>query len=125
MLITPTQSNIQAALRAFLLSVLPDGVEVVSGQGNRVPEPQGGSFVVMTPIRFKRLSTNFDTYADVVFEGSVAGAAMTVTTILHGTIIVGRELFGVGVESGTIIDSQTSGSVGGTGVYAVSKIQTI
>ena len=54
----PTQSNILSALRSFLLEVLPDGVDVVSGQPNRVPEPVGAEFVVMSPPNFKRLRTN-------------------------------------------------------------------
>lgn len=53
-----------AALRAFLLSVLPVGVEVVLGQDNRVPEPVGADFVVMTIVGRGRLATNVVTYSD-------------------------------------------------------------
>ena len=52
---SPTQSQIMQALRSFLLGVLPTGVPVVLGQINRVAEPKGSDFVVMTPIRQVRL----------------------------------------------------------------------
>lgn len=125
MQITPTQSNIQNALRTFLLNVLPGGVDVVLGQVNRVPEPIGGSFVVMTPIRFKRLATNLDTYADVVFEGSVAGTTLTVTFFQHGSAIrTGNDLFGIDVVDGTKIVEQLTGPAGGLGTYRLSVTQT-
>lgn len=53
-----------AALRAFLLSVLPLGVEVVLGQDNQVPQPAADDFVVMTIVGRGRLATNVVTYAD-------------------------------------------------------------
>lgn len=126
MLITPSQSNVQAALQAFLVEVLPDGVDVVSGQGNRVPEPAAGAFVVMTPIRFKRLSTNLDTYADVVFDGSVSGTELTISTMLHGSVVTTNNLlFGVGVVDGTKIIKQLTGPAGGLGTYQLSIGQAI
>lgn len=59
-----TESQALAALRAFLLAVLPDGTEVIAGLDNRVPEPVGADFVVMTPVLRERLSTNVTTYSD-------------------------------------------------------------
>ncbi|HOU64635.1 MAG TPA: hypothetical protein PK861_01205 [Thermomonas sp.] len=53
-----------AALRAFLLSVLPAGVEVVRAQDNQVPQPLAADFVVMTIIGRARLATNAVTYSD-------------------------------------------------------------
>ena len=53
-----------AALRAFLLSVLPAGVEVIRAQDNRVPQPLAADFVVMTIIGRARLATNVVTYSD-------------------------------------------------------------
>lgn len=125
MLITPTQSNVLASLRAFLLAVLPDGMEVVTGGPNRVPEPKVGGFVVMSPVRINRLATNLDTASDVVFEGSIAGTVLSVTEMLHGTIRTGLNLFGLDVLEATKISSQLSGSTGGSGTYQVSKTQTI
>lgn len=59
---TITQSDMLADLRTFLLMVLPQGVEVFKGQGNRAPEPQGEDFVVMTPTGRLRLATNVTTW---------------------------------------------------------------
>jgi hypothetical protein len=79
MLPAPTQSNILAALRSFLVQVLPatgpDGkpLDVILAQTNRIPEPRGASFVTMTPTRFERIETNFDSYEDASFTGSIAG----------------------------------------------------
>lgn len=58
--VSPTQSQIQVVLRAFLLAVLPAGVAVVAGQANRVAEPGVPDFVIMTPTARMRLSTNVD-----------------------------------------------------------------
>lgn len=46
-----TEDAILTALRAFLLDVLPDGVEVIQGQPNRVPEPASPDHVIITPDR--------------------------------------------------------------------------
>lgn len=46
-----TEDAILTALRAFLLAILPDGVEVTQGQQNYVPEPNGPDHVIMTPDR--------------------------------------------------------------------------
>ena len=59
-----TESAALAALRAFLLAVLPAGIEVIQGQDNRVPEPPGTDFLVMTPVLRERLSTNVTAYRD-------------------------------------------------------------
>ena len=60
----PTESQAMEALRAFLLGILTEGTEVVRGLDNRVPEPIGTDFVVITPILRERLSTNVSTYRD-------------------------------------------------------------
>lgn len=60
--LTETQTLI--ALRAFLLSILPAGTEVVRGLDNRVPEPIGANFVVMTPVLRARLETNVVAFQD-------------------------------------------------------------
>ena len=122
-----TQSNILAAVRLFLLDILPDGWKVVPGQRNRVAEPKETNFVVMTPIRQERLSTNVDTYQDAVFTGSIAGNAMSITAVnpaFTGQLEVGKTIFGVGVTAGTKITALGSGS-GGIGTYTVNNAQTI
>ena len=55
--ITPTEQGGFTVLRSFLLTYLPTGMEIVQGQINRVPTPVE-SFVTITPMRMKRLSTN-------------------------------------------------------------------
>jgi hypothetical protein len=62
--ISITEDNVLAALRGFLLGIVAAGVEVVYGQDNRVPEPLGDDFLVMTVISQKRLSTVSSTYTD-------------------------------------------------------------
>lgn len=124
MQVSPTQSQIQTALRSFLVTVLPVGVECIEGQDNRVPEPQGADFVVMTTIRRPRLETNIDTPADVVFTGAIAGTTLTVSAVEFGTIIVGAQLFGAGIAPNTAITAQGSGR-GGTGTYTVAPSQTV
>lgn len=60
--IAPTEDQAMTAIRAFLLLIVPIGVEVFKGQANRVPEPMGTNFVVMTPTGRLRLSTNVVTW---------------------------------------------------------------
>jgi hypothetical protein len=121
--ISPTQSNVQAALNAFLGFALP-GILVVSGQDNRVPEPTATDFVVMTPINFVRIATNQDNQDDVRFQGSIAGTTLTVSQVSFGTIVPGATLFGSGVTAGTLITALGTGA-GGTGTYTVSISQTV
>ena len=57
-MVTPTEDDVLTILRTFILSIVPAGVEVIQGQVNRVPEPLGDDFIVMTPVNRNRLSTN-------------------------------------------------------------------
>jgi hypothetical protein len=120
--ITPTQSGIQAALVAFLNATLP-GVLVVSGQDNRVSEPPAGDFVVITPIFFDRIETNWDLYADCRCTGQITAQVLNVNAVQIGKVLVGATLFGTGVTPCTVL-AQTSGSPGGPGNYTVSVNQT-
>lgn len=52
-----TETDVFAALRAVLIEWIPDGVEVIRGNVNRVSEPAGQSYIVMTPLSRTRLST--------------------------------------------------------------------
>ena len=58
-----TQSDVFAAIRAFLLGVLPPEVEIIKANDNSVPMPQG-PFVCMAPGKMERLSTNLTAYHD-------------------------------------------------------------
>lgn len=132
--VSPTQSQVQAALGAFLTAVLPplgaDGkpVSVIAAVENRVPEPDGVAFVVMTPIRFQRLATNEDSSEDCKFTGSIAGNTLTVSAIdptVGGAIVAGATIFGVGVAAATVVQAQLTGTPGGVGTYRVSGSQTV
>lgn len=60
-----TEDQIMTALRAFILAVLPTGVEVVQGQDNNVPLPSAADFVVMTPARREQMSQTSHDYDPV------------------------------------------------------------
>lgn len=122
---SPTDSNIFTALRTFLIGILPAGVDVVRAQVNRVSQPVGTDFVVMTPLRRERIETNVDSYADVLFTASIAANVMTVSAVNFGTIQIGATLFGLALAAGTTtITGQLSGSLGGIGTYSVSAPQS-
>lgn len=122
--VAPSQSAIQAALRAFLLGILPAGTEVIATQDNRVPEPAPTNFVTMTTISRTRLETNIDDWADAVFTGSIAGTVMTITGVQTGALAVGRAVFGVLVADGTTVTAFGTGT-GGVGTYTVDTPQTV
>jgi hypothetical protein len=125
--IAPTQSDVQAAVRNFLVGLLPTGVAVIVGVVNRVSEPSESRFVTIVPIRINRLRTNIASDADCRFTGSVAGNVLTASFGAgdFGTIELGATLFGVGVTDDTIIQAQTSGLPGDAGTYTVSRSQTV
>jgi len=119
-----TESNIFSALRSYLLTVLPAGIEVVRGLDNLVAEPIGPNFITMTPIGRERLETNVDGYADVAFVGSISGATMTVTSISLGAITVGAQLLGNNLAANSSVTALGTGT-GGIGTYTVSPSQTV
>jgi hypothetical protein len=119
-----TESNIFAAVRSYLLSVLPSGIEVVKGLDNRVPEPIGPDFVTMTPVGRERIETNIDDYADAAFTGSITGSTLTITNVLLGALSVGATLLGTGIVPGTAITAFGTGT-GGVGTYTISPAQTL
>lgn len=123
--ISPTQSQEFEALRTFLLSILPDGVQVFQAQINRVSEPSVSDFVVMTPLRRPRLSTNVDMSADVKFIGSMDGNLLNVTSVAFGTVLTGSQVLGIGVAANTRIGVQLNGTSGGVGQYKLSPSQTL
>lgn len=58
--------------------------------------------------------------------GSISGQTLTVTAVAAGTVLAaGQVLSGTGVAFGTTILSQTSGTLGGIGVYQVSIYQNV
>jgi hypothetical protein len=65
-----------------------------------------------------------DTYSYLEFTGSIAGDVLTVIAIDTGIVTVNSVIRGQGVTTGTTIDQQLSGTVGGTGTYRVNIGQT-
>jgi len=114
------ETYLMAALRLFILQVLPDRVDVIRGQINRVPEPLRDDFIVLTPLFRERLSTNYDTYIDTVFTGSIAGNTLTVSAINYGNLDIGSVILGVNVLSNTVITTVLPGYK-----YTISKSQNL
>lgn len=117
--VTPTNDTVLAALRSFLVFVLPPSVEVIRGQVNRVAGPVGPDYLVFTPIMMKRLETNVDVYADAAFVGSVVGATLSISQMLHGTVRLGATLYGTAIPIGITVTGSLSGT-GGIGTYQLS-----
>lgn len=125
---SPTQADIFTALRQFLLEILPAGTKVRQGQPNRVSEPSDANFVIFTPLRMPRLSTNVDGSEDAVFTGSIVGPTLTVSNVQEGTLAVGRTVFGTGLVGGTGGPTKIVGLAGGTGgvgAYTVAPSNSI
>lgn len=94
-ILTPTDTDIYTAVRAWLLSILPGNVRVIQGQQNRAAPPPG-PFISMTLIGRERIATNGTEYTDtkrIVSEqvkrtmqldlfGSASGDMMQVVTAL-------------------------------------------
>jgi hypothetical protein len=119
-----TEAQTLTALRSFLLSIMPAGMEIIRGLDNRVAEPVGPNFIVMTPMLRSRLGTNIDKYQDCAFTGSISGATLTVSSMNLGTIAVGSTLFGANITAGTMITALGTGA-GGVGTYTVSQSQAV
>ena len=117
------QSQIFTALRSLLTTVLPSTVAIVQGLQNRVSEPSGTDFVVMTPLFRERIATNVDTFYDGVFTGSISGNVLTIATVTRGAIYVGSILSGVGVATTTVTAFGTG--TGGVGTYTIDTTQTV
>ena len=122
--ITPTQSDAQAALAAFLADLF-NGAVIIAAQANRVPEPQSPNFILMSALSYERQATNIDGNQDVRFTGSIAGSVLTVSAVQIGSIIAGMPVVGPGVAYGTLVGSQQSGTPGGVGAYSVSPAQAV
>lgn len=123
--VSPNQDDIYVALRGFLLAILPAGIEVVQGQDNRVPEPEGVDFVVMWAINRNRLSTNVDAAEDVIFTASIAATALTVAAVNFGELEQGLSVFGANLAVNTTLGAQISGTPGGIGIYNITPSQNI
>lgn len=64
---------------------------------------------------------NPQTVAGATFTGNTSGSSTTITvSAITGTIGIGDVITGTGIPANTTIVSQTSGTVGGNGVYVMS-----
>ena len=80
-----------------------------------------GAWAQLEPIG---IATSLTTPSAMV-AGSISGTTLTVTAITSGTLASGLLLSGIGVSNGTFILSQSSGTPGGIGTYAISIGQTV
>jgi hypothetical protein len=117
------------ALRTYVLGVLPAGTEVIRAEFNRVPEPVGDNFVVLTALHQEPLATNYTVFEDNVLTGSIAGTTLTVTAIpqAESPLAAGMLLIDKpgDIAPLTEIVTQLSGTPGGTGTYTVSASQAL
>jgi hypothetical protein len=89
--ISLTETQIMTALRAVLAGIVAPGVEIIRAEINRVPEPIGPDFILMTPIHRVRLATNIATFTDtpltappVAARDSLAKTEITIQIDVHG-----------------------------------------
>jgi len=76
-----------------------------------------GSYTQLTNVFFQSCGTP---ETPCTWTGSIAGMTLTVTAVASGSLVVGRRIVAEGVDGDTIIESQTSGVSGSTGVYQLS-----
>jgi hypothetical protein len=85
---TPTVTDVQifTALRALLLAIVPEGVDVLRGEVNRVPEPIGPNFIIMSARGRVRLSTPVESWQGAAPAGLTVETPFDVTVQLdvHG-----------------------------------------
>lgn len=67
---------------------------------------------------------SFTASIGAAFTASGSGTNLTVSAISNGILSVGDTLTGTGIPANTTIVSQTSGSIGSTGVYVTSQATT-
>lgn len=119
--------NITGAVSTHILSGTDVGkVILVSSSSNIqiiVPNLPDTTYPVGAQTMIVKLS---NVNVDVVVPGAasitggIAGTTLTVTAVASGTLYPGATVSGSGVNSGTVIVSQSSGTIGGAGTYVVS-----
>lgn len=67
-----SEDEIMTGLRAFVLDVMPAGVEAIQGQDNFVTMPAGTDFVVMTPAQRVQMSQTTHAYDPVSGNQEIA-----------------------------------------------------
>jgi hypothetical protein len=85
-----------------------------------IPNDSQTFFYITSKISTSPLPSNLP----VQFTASSSGTVLTVTAISTGTIVPGMGITGNSVPGGVLIASQTSGTTGGIGVYALNTSLT-
>jgi hypothetical protein len=93
-----------------------DGTKIYKGRGDSAFNLFGGQFAQYCVT--SNDTANFSGYIDN--GAGVAGNVLTVTSVSSGTLSPGQLVVATGIQPATFITSQTSGTTGGVGVYAVS-----
>lgn len=126
-LLSLVESQGLTVLRSFLTGILPSTVEVIKGEINRVPEPSSPDFAIYWPLSQDRLGTNYTTYEDVVFSGSIASGILTVSSITNGTLTPGLVLLDTTnlLQPNSVLGTQISGTAGSVGTYNIAPSQTV
>jgi hypothetical protein len=93
-----------------------DGTKIYKGRGDSAFNLFGGQFSQYCVT--SNDTANFSGYIDN--GAGVAGNVLTVTSVSSGTLSPGQLVVATGIQPATFITSQTSGTTGGVGVYAVS-----
>jgi len=133
-----SESQAFTALGSFLLGISTpldptQPMRVIRGQAgnNQVPEPSGPDFIVMTPLRQKRLATNDTTYQDNVLTGSISDTTLIVTEIAQAQSPLGAGMLIIDgnwpqvIAANTTIIEQLTGPEGSVGTYRVSVSQNL
>ena len=84
-----------------------------------------GSDLISIQLENSKTATSYIPTLGASFIGNSSGTTNLTVTSDVGTITIGHTLVGPGVPVGTTIISQTSGTIGGNGVYVTSASTTI
>lgn len=107
-------------------TVIKNG-QVAGGQGaNNVETLRAAQHpaYILDSITTRYAATPATHNLQAVVTGSISGTTMTVTAVTSGTLEVGAIVLGNGMLNATVITAFVSGTLGGVGVYTVSKSQT-
>ena len=135
--LTPTASTQESQIAELQKQV--QALAVAPSYTPQVPHPIYGGFYDTTnqydgsttevyPVRFDTAlyQNGVDLLTDTaVFTGSIATTTLTVSAMTSGTIRLGMVLTGTGLSADTHVVSQTSGTLGGAGVYVIGPSQTV
>jgi hypothetical protein len=95
-------TQVLSVVRTVLLGLLPPGIEVIRAYGNRVPEPIGPDFCVLSPPHIRtRLSTNRDTDLDLSVTGQIVAETLVVSA--GAPLLAGTPLYGPAVRPGSLV----------------------